>query len=97
MARGDGATTRQMQAAPQGALFVWVNHRLGYPKDLARKLGRADLEIVPPSYLEGDQFRGRTFSGIVIDHAATLTNSQWDGHELFRERIRPTSTGASKA
>jgi len=88
MARGDGATTRQMLAAPKGAIFVWVHGDLSYPRQLARKHGREDLEIVAPSFFEGDRWMGRTFSGIVIDHAANLTDRQWDGYRSAELRIR---------
>jgi hypothetical protein len=76
--RGTGRTTRQMQTAPQGAAFVWSCGMLGYPKALARHLGRADLSILPASDFEGGQQRGRTFSAVVVDHAVgDLTDEQW--------------------
>ena len=43
--RGTGRTTEQMEAAPKGAVFVWVNSYLSYPKHLAVSLGRQDLLI----------------------------------------------------
>jgi hypothetical protein len=72
MTRGDGATSRQMQGAPFGAVYIWCNHHLDYPKALAASLGRADLQIVSPEWLRGERFRGLRFSGIVVDHAAEL-------------------------
>src|SRR5947207_1411596 len=74
--RGTGLTTRQMRSAPNGAIFVWVNGHLSYPRDIARHLGRSDLEIVAPSWLEGHHWRGRYLSGLVIDHACALTHAQ---------------------
>lgn len=96
MARGDGATTRQMQAAPKGSLFVWVNGALSYPRTLAIRLERTDLEIVSPFDLEHDKLRGKTWPAIVIDHAADLTGRQWDGLERLKAQVRPTSTASDK-
>lgn len=93
MARGDGKTTRQMRAAPNGALFVWVNSALHYPRTLAIRLERTDLEIVSPFDLEHDRMRGKTWPAIVIDHAADLTFRQWDGLKRLKAQIRPASTG----
>ena len=69
--RQSGRTSEQMKAAPKGAVYVWVNSILGYPKALARSLGREDLRIVGPHMVE--TLRGRVF---VVDHAAVLTNRQ---------------------
>ena len=74
MTRRDGKTTKQMQEAPHGALYLWVNGHLGYPKQLARTLGREDLVIISPCQC--------TYSGLlqylapgsapqlIVDHAA---------------------------
>jgi hypothetical protein len=65
-----------MQAAPLDAVFIWCNSRLDYPQALARKLGRTDLKIVSPSWLELG-WRGRELSGIVRDHASDWNDEQW--------------------
>lgn len=79
--RGDGTTTKQMQAAPQGALFIWCSDDYrGYPLNLARRLGRTDLRIVGPRMLSErgrHRFMGLNLGGIVIDHAAHLTPDQY--------------------
>ena len=54
-----------------GAVYVWVNSMLGYPKALARAVGRGDLRIVGPHMLEVLAHRK-----MVVDHAAVLTNRQ---------------------
>jgi len=78
-----------MQVAPEKAVFVWVNHQLSYPKSLAEKLNRDDLEIVSPDWLSDHRWAGRAFSGIVLDHAAALTDKQWKAfHEVRRFRVR---------
>lgn len=74
--RGTGTTTRQMQDAPKGAYFVWCNGQLEYPKALAKKIGREDLKIIRPYDLERDRMCGIEFTGIVVDHAAVLTDEQ---------------------
>ncbi len=73
--RGTGATTRQMRAAPHGALFVWVNNNLSYPRNLASALGRTDLRIVSPEGLQPSLY-GHRFPTVVIDHAARLNSRQ---------------------
>jgi hypothetical protein len=85
---GSGRTTKQMREAPHGAVFVWCNGQLFYPRDLARHLGRADLEIVSPdSMREYHRFMGRKLSGLVIDHAAELNARQYDGMRHVNDRI----------
>lgn len=86
--RQTGRTTRQMQDAPQRAIFVWCNHHFAYPRDLSRKIGRPDLELVSPDWLTHDRWRGRTLTGIVVDHAANLTADELDALEAARTRIR---------
>lgn len=83
--RAYGFTTLQMKAAPQGALYIWpVSGSLAYARDLARHLGREDLQIESGSILErrGERLRGRQFSRIVLDHAAEPDE---DEHELLRD------------
>lgn len=71
-ARDKGRTTKQMQEAPQGALFIWPFARsIGYAKDLARHLGRTDIKIVGPSALDydGERLLGHRYPAIILDHA----------------------------
>lgn len=77
--RGSGHTTRQMVAAPKGAVFVWVNSHLQYPRDLKYFLGREDLILVSPDWLVDERWRGNEYSGIVIDHATRLNYRQREG------------------
>ena len=87
--RGTGRTTQQMKEAPLGAVYIWVNHNtLWYSKDLARSIGRPDLEIVGPMWLDGMRFLGRHLSGIIVYHATNLTSKQWDILQLARTRIK---------
>lgn len=88
--RQTGRTTRQMQALPQGAVFVWVNGQLSYPKALARRIGREDLRIVGPSWVEQGQYRGMDLPEIEIDHAIRrMTERFWRGMIEARTRVRP--------
>lgn len=94
--RGTGRTTKQIVDAPIGAVFVWGQSVIDYPVALAAKLGRDDLWIVPPRWLDlllEGTWSGIRFSGIVIDHAAQLTEIQekafakyapksWRKHEI---------------
>lgn len=86
--RGTGRTTRQMLAAPFGALFVWANERVDYPKFLSCALERSDLIIKSPRALEGGRLAGIDYPGVVIDHAALLTPEQRAGMNHVIERIK---------
>lgn len=90
MARGEGTTTTQMRNSPKRAVFVWVNSHLDYPKRLAAKLGREDLEIVSPNWLSTAQWIGRTFPALVLDHACDLTAEQWHSWNRALSRVRPS-------
>ena len=68
--RGTGHTTAQLRAAPENALFVWHVDDTCYPKELAKKIGRTDLKIVGPSYVNGNNWMGLSLSGVVVDHYA---------------------------
>lgn len=87
--RQSGRTSRQMAAAPLNAIYVWVNSNTYYPERLARSLGREDLEIIPPSKLDSEQWtHGRHFSGIVVDHFTDLTFRQIQTLYVAKSRIR---------
>lgn len=85
--RQTGRTSKQIEAAPQGAVFVWVTGDLGYPRRLAEQLGRDDLQFVAPLFLERGEFGGRD-TVVCIDHAF------WGGpyrpgiHRPFLEWLR---------
>jgi hypothetical protein len=74
--RGSGRTTQQMQRAPKGAIYIWCNSHLDYPKRLASQLGRQDLVLVRPDWLSDRRYMGQRLSGIIIDHATTLSEEQ---------------------
>ena len=99
MKRGTGRTTKQMQDAPKGAVFVWCNSNIAWPRDLARKIGREDIEIVRPSWLEGESFMGRRMSGVILDHATgpMLNHRQWIGLDRARHFVEPNPTADRRA
>lgn len=88
--RGTGRTTDAMKSAPIRAVYVWGNAALDYPRALARTLGRTDLEIVSPSWLTDDRWRGRELSGIILDHHAldVLNKEQWKHLRYARSCVR---------
>lgn len=76
MTRGTGQTTEQLRNAPHGAIFVWCNDSLSYPRQLAAKLKRGDLRIVGYSFFDDKySWRGITASAIVLDHAGFMKES----------------------
>lgn len=85
--RGSGVTTSQIQSLPHGGVFVWCNSQLDYPKRLAATLGRSDIQIVSPSWLEDGRWRGMRLKGLHIDRAANLNDNQWDGYAEAITRI----------
>lgn len=96
--RGTGRTTRQMLAAPQGAIYVSYGN-VDYYRDLARKHGREDLKIYSDGQFtprDAHRFYGRTFSGIVLDHAISEFGSDktvadvWELYNRLRPYIRST-------
>lgn len=86
--RGSGRTTRQMREASEGAIFIWVNGDLFYPKRLAKHLDRTDIKVIRPSELLLENHHGSQVSGVVLDHAANLTAGQWDYYCELLERAK---------
>jgi len=89
--RGSGATTRQMQKSPKFSVYVWCNRSLYYPISLAKAIGREDLKIVSPSWLDDRRWLGIKLYGLVIDHAAKMTSKQYDSYYLALTRIERNS------
>ena len=85
--RQTGKTTRQMENLPQLAVYVWCNSILGYPKDLAKKIGRTDLEIVSPHWLVDQRWRGRSLTGLELDHACRLNEREYEAFESALTRV----------
>jgi hypothetical protein len=90
--RGTGRTTEQMKSAPVGAVFIWCNSNLAYPKGLAEKLGRQDLQIESPSWLSFRNIAGREFVGVVVDHASHLDAEALYALDQLRTRIRENAS-----
>jgi hypothetical protein len=70
---GSGRTTAQLRDAPPGALFVWCEDSVTYPRMLARQLGRFDIKVIGLSVFcdGGEAVRGMRCA-VVVDHAARL-------------------------
>lgn len=68
-----GHTTEQLKATPLGAVYIWPNNDLAYPKQLADSLGRTDIVFGTPGTLSRGNvayFIARR-NGLVIDHAVS--------------------------
>jgi hypothetical protein len=84
MTRQTGATTKQMQSAPRGAIYLWCNDEIDYAKRLAALLGRSDLRIVKRSWLETSS----GFNGdLVVDHAFNVVRPPTDREKLAIQSI----------
>lgn len=90
--RGDGTTSKQMQEAPKGAIFIWVNAHLWYPKQLAQRLGRTDLKIIAPNQF-GSEAQGRNCF-VEIDHACVLPQAHYGWMFQNNKRWREKNPGA---
>jgi hypothetical protein len=84
--RQTGRTTQQMNDAPLGAVFVWCNSHLSYPQAMAKTLERDDLVVRPLSWLERRNVMGRTFPGVVVDHAAHCDAEAHEALHYLRTR-----------
>ena len=85
--RQGGRTSMQMCMAPACAVYIWCNSQLYYPKKLAEHLNRKDLKVVDTHWLNGAEWHGRWFSGIILDHAAHLNEQQGQWFEAVLTRV----------
>ena len=84
--RGTGKTTQQLNSAPHGAVFVWCNGQIGYPQQLARSLGRTDIQVKPKSWLDSNECMG-VRAPVVYDHAlCVLSIRALEAKTYLRER-----------
>lgn len=67
--RGLGHTRHQMLTAPECAFFVWCTSNLAYPIALSREIGRKDLIIKTPVWLQESALNSPQRQPIVVDHA----------------------------
>lgn len=51
-------TIKIIQALRNGGIFVLGNKLIAYPKHLAASIGRADVTVVGPEWLEEQRYRG---------------------------------------
>ena len=86
MKRQSGITTRLMKRAPEGAIFVWCRGDTSYAQALANSLGRDDLEIVGPGYIEQGRYRGIKDLQIVLDHYTQLSKPAYDQLRVYWAR-----------
>lgn len=81
-------TIRIIRALRNGGIFVWGNKLIAYPKHLAASIGRADVTVVGPEWLEEQRYRGLELSDIAVDHSANLTNGQWNNYLHAKACVR---------
>lgn len=74
--RQTGRTTEQMLAAEQDSFYLCSEVELNYAMNLANDIGRKDLRVVSPSWLERNAWRGRILTGFTVDHDTQLTAMQ---------------------
>lgn len=81
--RQTGVTAKQMQDAPNGAIYVWVNGQLDYPRRLAENLNRTDLVIVSPGSVRLETVVGRRVA-LIVDHACRWTRGIAEAADYLR-------------
>lgn len=88
--RRTGRTHIQIEHLPKDGIFIWCNDHLAYPRDLARKIGRADVKIYGRSILlEPWRLYGLHLSGASADHAChQLSAEEWHGWFDIKSRIQ---------
>ena len=79
--RQTGRTMKQMMEAPLGSIFITVNASTIYSDNLARFLGRGDLQIIPPSWFNTSRTIGKDVPAVIVDHAALFTDSQYRNYD----------------
>ncbi|HZV21135.1 MAG TPA: hypothetical protein VE986_06275 [Hyphomicrobiales bacterium] len=85
--RGSGITTRQIEMAPEGALYVVHDRDFeGYVEAIAAAKKKT---IRPAPVYRLGLLMGLTFPGIVIDHNVWLTDGQYDSYERLLPYVRP--------
>lgn len=86
-----GLTTAKLQELSQGGIFVWGTEDLTYPTALAQFLGRADIQIVGPSWLRTWRWDTQRYTGIVLDHAAVPSREEMQKFFEVKTLVRPGS------
>lgn len=87
--RCTGRTTKQMLDAPIGAVFISCHYgALDHDRHLAVKHGRPDLKVFDSSWITSARWQGQTLTGIVIDHAAKLTQREGADLRYALTRVR---------
>ncbi len=67
--RGTGRTTEQIKSAPAGAVFI-SGAEVGYTRELARVLGRTDIQVYPRMDPNHYGLKGLDVP-VVLDHFIT--------------------------
>lgn len=81
--RQSGRTTKQIKEAPADSVFVWpVASSLFVPIGIARELGRDDLKIVSPSWLQRKNVYGVKLN-VVFDHAFGIAELNDEQHACY--------------
>ena len=86
--RGTGRTSNQIRCAPHGAVFICMPSMVPYVHRLAELLKRRDLVIHTPEWLTMERWLGLELTGLVVDHAVTMTADGWESYQNAKTRVR---------
>ena len=85
-------SVEQMRQSPQNAVYIWHDTQIHEAIRLSQGADRNDLEIYGVDCLNDgrtEMFLGQTLSGVVVDHAAKLTDEQKRNHDWLLCRVAP--------
>ena len=88
----ESKSVEQMRQSPQNAVYIWHDTQIHEAIRLSQGADRNDLEIYGVDCLDDarlEVFRGQRLSGVVVDHAAKLTDEQKRNHDWLLCRIAP--------
>jgi len=79
----------KMRDAPKDAVYIWVNQYTELPRRIANDLGRNDLHIEAPYWLQHGWI-GKKVSGIILDDSLNLTPEVWKCYErALQSTVQP--------
>jgi hypothetical protein len=83
--RGTGRTTRQLESAPIGSIFVCCTcEQVKYVNSLIRKLGRHDLVVKPLYWLSPYLVRGIRCADVIVDHSVDMNEEQLEAYNILK-------------
>lgn len=81
--RQTGRTTKQIKNAPKGSVFINLASANDYIPRLCCHLGRNDLQLKSPRWLDESFYGHARETNVIVDHAVELTTQQSENLKRF--------------